>query len=82
MNFQMTLMPKVILAKFLSQKITLLEHSYLKYALDKTFFLLHDFLCLGAMVSKKLPQKFRCSVTLEIFLCPLTIFTILQGLQV
>ena len=33
-NFQMILMPRVILAKFLSQKSTLLDHSYLlKYAL-------------------------------------------------
>ena len=33
MNFQVVLMPKVILAKRKSQKVTHLEHSYLKYAL-------------------------------------------------
>ena len=36
MNFQTILMPKVILAKLLSQKNTPFDHSYLKYALDKT----------------------------------------------
>ena len=34
MNFQTILMPKVILAKFLSQEINHLDHSYLNYALD------------------------------------------------
>ena len=44
MNFQAILMPKVILAKILSQKITHLENSYLKYALGWDIsqgFLLH-----------------------------------------
>ena len=35
MDFQTILMPKVILAKFSSQKSTHLNHSYLKYALGK-----------------------------------------------
>ena len=33
-------MPKVILAKFLSQKINHLDHSYLRYALVRNYVLL------------------------------------------
>ena len=47
MNFRATLMTKLILANFLSQKklLTYVEHSYLKYALVGTEFRIKTLFC-------------------------------------